>query len=158
MSSTLRQIRDSYNFELTRKIASGGMGAVYEGIQLGAQGFRKRMAIKLIHEQMSRNTEFVDMFIGEAKLVANLVHQNIVQIYQLGQTADSFYIAMEYVNGLNLDELQQRYCELDAKVDHDLAAFIISRVCRALQYAHHKRDDMGNCSAWSTATSVRVTS
>jgi len=144
VTATLKQIRDEYRFELTRKIAAGGMGAVYEGIQLGAQGFRKKMAIKLIHEQMSRDQDFVDMFIGEAKLVANLVHQNIVQIYQLGKAGDSFYIAMEYIDGINLDELQQGHRKHQVRIDPDMAAFIISRVCRGLHYAHAKRDEQGN--------------
>jgi serine/threonine-protein kinase len=83
------------------------------------------------------------MFIGEAKLVANLVHQNIVQIYKLGKIGNTFYIAMEYVLGINLQEFMNRHIELGLKVPIDLAAFILSRVCRGLEYAHSKRDKAG---------------
>lgn len=142
MSEPLR-IQDQYNFELTKRLAEGGMGSVYEAIQIGAEGFRKRMAIKMIHEDISRDAEFVEMFIGEAKLVANLVHQNIVQIYQLGRYGNRFYIAMEYISGVNLHELQVRHKDRGSEIPPDLTAFIISRVCRALEYAHRKRDDDG---------------
>ena len=77
----------NHTFEIIRELASGGMGAVYEAYQLGAYGFRKRMAIKRILSSFTNNTDFIEMFIGEAKLVANLIHQNIVQLYHLGRIA-----------------------------------------------------------------------
>ena len=84
------------------------------------------------------------MFIGEAKLVADLVHQNIVQIYKLGKIKNAFYIAMEYVHGVNLQEFMARHLELGQKVPIDLGAFSVSRICRGLEYAHSKRDRNGN--------------
>src|SRR5690606_31499269 len=63
-------IEDTNTFKLVCKIAEGGMGAVYEATQMGSDGFAKRMAIKTILEDFSNNEEFVEMFIGEAKLVA----------------------------------------------------------------------------------------
>lgn len=131
-------------FKLARKIAEGGMGSVWEGIQYGVEGFQKVVAIKMIQESLSRDTEFVEMFIGEAKLVADLVHQNIVQMYQLGKIDKLYYIAMEYIEGVNLQEFMNRHFELNLKVPVDIAAFIISRVCRALEYAHRKTDKSGN--------------
>ncbi len=139
-----RILVDQYRFKLTRKIAEGGMGAVYEALQFGDEGFEKQVAIKCIQESLSKDKEFVEMFIGEAKLVANLVHQNIVQIYHLGKSGDMYYIAMEYLDGVNLQEFMNRHYELGQKVPIDLAAFIISRVCRALEHAHRKTDRFGN--------------
>ena len=83
------------------------------------------------------------MFIGEAKLVADLVHQNIVQIYQLGRNDDGFYIAMEYIDGIDLAQFVYRHHTLKKQVPLDIATFIVSRVCRGLEYAHNKRDEYG---------------
>lgn len=138
------EFHDTYQFKLVRKLAEGGMGAVYEAILHGSEGFEKTVAIKTIRERFTGDRDFVDMFIGEAKLVADLVHQNIVQIYKLGRIGNTFYIAMEYVQGVNLQEFMNRHIELGLKVPIDLGAFIVSRVCRGLEYAHAKRDRQGN--------------
>lgn len=137
-------IRGESIYRLTRKLAQGGMGAVYEAHQLGAEGFVKTMAIKTILPHYSHNAEFVEMFIGEAKLVANLVHENIVQIYQLGQDDSGvYYIAMEFIDGINLEDFLQRHVELGKDVSYDMATFIAARTCRGLEYAHSKLDDRG---------------
>ena len=136
-------IEGSYYYKVIRKIADGGMGSVYEVEQHGAEGFVKRMALKTIIPRYTNNREFVDMFIGEAKLVANLVHPNIVQIYQLGRTADGFFIAMEYIDGINLEQFILRHYDLKRKIPLDIATFIVSRVCRGLEYAHTKSDVLG---------------
>ncbi len=140
----MESIVDTFRFKLVRKIAEGGMGAVYEAIQLGADGFEKIVAIKTIIEDYSSDREFVEMFIGEAKLVADLIHQNIVQVYQLGKVGNRYYIAMEYVHGVNLEEFSERHIELEKKVPVDLVAFIVSRICLGLHYAHTKTDKEGN--------------
>ena len=120
------------------------MGSVFEAILSGAEGFEKQITIKTIRERFTGDEDFVDMFIGEAKLVADLVHQNIVQIYKLGRIKNTFYIAMEYVHGVNLQEFMLRHLELGQRVPIDLGAFIVSRICRGLEYAHSKRDRNGN--------------
>lgn len=139
----MESLIDQYRFRLVRKIAEGGMGAVYEAIQQGTEGFEKIVAIKTILENLSADREFVDMFIGEAKLVADLVHQNIVQVYQLGKVSSRYYIAMEYVHGVNLEEFLERHHELGRQIPIELVAFIISRVCLGLDYAHNKTDKDG---------------
>jgi len=116
------EFHDQYHFRLNRKIADGGMGSIYEATLFGAEGFDKQLAIKTIRERFTGDRDFVEMFIGEAKLVANLVHQNIVQIYKLGKIGNTFYIAMEYVLGINLQEFMNRHIELGLKVPIDLAA------------------------------------
>ena len=114
------------------------MGSVFEAIQDGVEGFDKRVAIKTIRQDFTTNFEFVEMFIGEAKLVADLVHENIVQVYQLGRTGRSYYIAMEYVDGLTLESYLDRHFDTAKELPIELGAFIISRVCRGLEYAHKK--------------------
>lgn len=131
-------------YYLKRKIASGGMGSIYEAEQLGAEGFIKKVAIKTILPVYAQKESFVSSFIGEAKLVANLVHQNIVQIHHLGRHKDGYYIAMEYIDGINLSEFINYHKKLRVHAPIDIATFIASRICRGLEYAHNKLDEAGN--------------
>ncbi len=140
----LANIEDRSTYTFVRKIADGGMGSVYEAILHGPEGFRKVVAIKTILEKYSANPEFIQMFIGEAKLVADLVHQNIVQIYQLGRCGNLYYMAMEYIKGVNLQDFILRHKELSRGIPIEIAVFIVSRVCRGLEYAHKKRDKDGH--------------
>lgn len=119
------------------------MGIVYEAVQRGAGQFRKVVAIKLIREEYSSIPEFQKNFIGEARLVADLIHTNIVQTYHLGQIGGQYFMTMEFVRGVNLEQFLDRHHELNRPLPIDLAAFIISRVCRGLAYAHAKRDSEG---------------
>lgn len=139
----LSLIKDQNTFELKRKIAEGGMGAVYEARQLGAEGFEKTMAVKTILEEFTTNDDFTQMFIGEAKLVADLIHQHIVQIYQLGKFNRHYYIAMEYINGVNLEEFIERHAQFKKRIPTEICVYIASRVARALEYAHKKRNRAG---------------
>lgn len=134
----LSVIKEMNTFKMERLIAEGGMGAVYEAKQLGAEGFEKTVAIKTILESYSTNYEFVRMFIGEAKLVADLVHENIVQVYDLGKTGAIYYIAMEYVDGINLEQFLNIHKDRSQQIPLNLGTFITSRVCRGLEYAHGK--------------------
>ena len=139
----LSTIQDTNTFKLVKKLAEGGMGAVYEAIQIGSDGFEKRMAIKTILEDFSSNDEFTEMFIGEAKLVADLIHQHIVQIYQLGKSGRSYYMAMEYIHGVNLEQFIDRHHQYKKRIPTELCVYICSRVARALEYAHKKRNAQG---------------
>jgi eukaryotic-like serine/threonine-protein kinase len=120
------------------------MGCVYEAEQVGAGGFSKRVAIKIIRDRYSSTAEFRKNFVGEACLVSDLIQANIVQIYHLGECMGQYYMVMEYVNGYTLEEfiLQHRALGVDAPVE--LSAFIVSRVCRGLAYAHSKTDRQGD--------------
>lgn len=137
------EINDRCRYQLCRKLADGGMGSVYEAILHGPEGFQKRIAVKTILAQYVSDSQFVEMFLGEAKLVADLVHQNIVQIYQLGKFNSFYYMAMEYIKGVNLQEFMRRQEILGRQLPLDIGLFIISRVCRGLEYAHKKRDKRG---------------
>jgi serine/threonine protein kinase len=143
-SETFSSVTDVSHYSLRRKIAEGGMGSVYEAVLDGPENFRKTVAIKTILERYSTDPEFIQMFIGEAKLVADLVHQNIVQIYQLGKVGNLYYIAMEHILGVNLQQFMDRHQELNRRLPLEIGVFIISRICRGLEYAHKKRDADGH--------------
>jgi serine/threonine protein kinase len=130
-------------YDLVRLIAEGGMGLVYEAFQKGPENFKKQVAIKIIREEYSAIKEFRQNFTGEARLVADLIHTNIVQTYHLGVNKDKYFIVMEYVNGKSLEDIFVQHLETNQNIPIDLAAFIISRVCRGLSYAHQRCNASG---------------
>jgi serine/threonine protein kinase len=137
MSDDDRFLQYNGSFRLVRKIAVGGMATVYEAEQLGPAGFAKRIALKVIHPQYAKQREWLQLFIDEAKLSANLMHGNVVQIYQLGEVAGEFFIAMEFIQGPTVRSVIDRHWELGEPIPPHLAAYIASRVCRALDFAHN---------------------
>src|SRR6266850_1601422 len=106
-------IENEFRYEIIRKIFEGGMGIVYEAEQHGAREFIKRIAIKVVRQHYADQKQFIDNFIGEAKLVADLIHTNIVQTYHLGEARGVYFIAMELIRGVNLEQFAH---ELGAKL------------------------------------------
>lgn len=86
-------------YQLVRKIAVGGMGEVYEGVQLKLD---RRVAVKLLSEELSREQEFLARFEREAKSAAALNHANVVQVYDYGCADGQYYFVMELVDGVDL--------------------------------------------------------
>ena len=136
-------IHTELRYDIVRKIFEGGMGIVYEAEQHGAHNFVKRIAIKVIRQHYANQKTFIDNFIGEAKLVADLIHSNIVQTYHLGQSRDIYFISMEYIRGVNLEQFSEQMHEKKFRLPVELAVFIVSRVARGLAYAHAKLDRTG---------------
>ena len=139
----LTDINISHNYRVVREIAKGGMGSVYEALQYGINGFEKRVAIKTLLPSLSNDRRFVDMFIDEGKLVADLVHENIVQIYQLQRVKSAYLIVMEYVLGLSLRDFIRFHGLGKLTLPVELAVFITSRIARGLAYAHSRLDQQG---------------
>ena len=136
-------IQNEFRYEIVRKIFEGGMGIVYEAEQHGAREFVKRVAIKVIRQNYANQKQFIENFIGEAKLVADLIHTNIVQTYHLGETNGVYFIAMELIRGVNLEQFAQQLADKRRVLPKELAVFIVSRVARGLAYAHAKTDKDG---------------
>ena len=87
---------------LLRKIAMGGMAEIFRAKTVGAEGFEKDIVIKRILPHYTEDEDFVKMFIDEATVTSRLQHANIVQIFDFDKEEDSYYIAMEYVEGKDL--------------------------------------------------------
>src|SRR5437879_2037733 len=119
------------------------MGIVYEAEQHGAREFVKRVAVKVIRQNLADQSQFIENFIGEAKLVADLIHTNIAQTYHLGETRGIYFIAMELIRGVNLEQFSQQLVDKKRTLPKELAVFIVSRVARGLAYAHAKTDKNG---------------
>jgi len=141
--SSLFTIQTELRYEIVRKIFEGGMGIVYEAEQHGTRNFVKRVAIKVIRQSYANQKTFIENFIGEAKLVADLIHTNIVQTYHLGSTGQLYFIAMELIRGANLEQFMQQLSDKHRPLPLELAVFIVSRIARGLAYAHGKTDRDG---------------
>jgi len=141
--AALFTIQNEFRYEIVRKIFEGGMGIVYEAEQHGARNFVKRVALKVIRQNYANQKTFIENFVGEAKLVADLIHTNIVQTYQLGEARGIYFIAMELIRGVNLEQFTQQLTDKQRRLPLELAVFIASRVARGLAYAHAKTDKDG---------------
>jgi len=124
-------------------VATGGMAELFRAKRKGVEGFEKIVAVKRILPHLSSNQDFVEMFIAEAKMVASLSHPNIAQIFDLGKIDDSYYIAMEYVEGRDLRTILTRARHRGVLLGVELAALIAAKVGAALEYAHRHKDEKG---------------
>ena len=127
-------------YVLLEKIATGGMAEVWKARKRGEEGFQKTVAIKKILPHLSDNQDFIEMFVDEAKLAAQLNHSNIIHIYDLGKIQSSYFIAMEYVDGHDLKTILRRGQDRDHPLGVELSLFIASKIGSALDYAHRRRD------------------
>ncbi|MDD5697179.1 MAG: serine/threonine-protein kinase [Victivallaceae bacterium] len=132
----MKKIIGHVEYEILDTIAEGGMGTVFKAVERGVNGFEKIVAIKMLLDCYSKDKRFTNRFIDEAKLVANLIHENIVQIYQLDKYQDEYYFVLEYVDGITLYEFMEFHSMSRTKLPVKLAVFIALSVARALVYAH----------------------
>lgn len=130
-------------YALLDKIGSGGMAEIYRAKTFGAAGFEKEFAIKLILPSLVDDTEFVEMFINEAKISVSLYHANIVQVFDLGEIDQQYYIAMEFVHGMDLLDVLARCANLDIKIPLDLVLFVTMEMLKGLDFAHRAKNAYG---------------
>jgi serine/threonine protein kinase/tetratricopeptide (TPR) repeat protein len=127
------------------------MAEVFKAKSYGVEGFEKILVIKRILPELSRRQDFVDMFIHEAKLAVRLSHANIVQVFDLGKAPtgepsaatahDAYYIAMEYVHGLDLASVLARSRRQQLALPIPMSAYVASEVAKGLDHAHRRRDE-----------------
>jgi len=128
-------------YYLTKKIATGGMAELFRARRkVGLEGFEKILAIKRILPHLSNNRDFVAMFADEAKIAAQLTHQNIVQIFDFGRLNETYFISMEFVLGSNLRGIMEKTRQLDTQLSINDCVFIITKAAIGLDYAHRKRN------------------
>lgn len=129
-------------YTLLRRIARGGMAEVFLAQQKGLEGFDRRVAVKRILPHLADAPDFVKMFLGEAKLAAQLTHPNVVHIYDFGKHDGDYFIAMEYVEGVHAGQLF-KFCAETEKLPPVLVARIGADAAAALHYAHELRGGDG---------------
>jgi eukaryotic-like serine/threonine-protein kinase len=130
-------------YSLLSRIAVGGMAEIWLARQLGPKGFEKFIVIKRILDGLGTDPEFVTMFLDEARIAAQLNHPHIVQIFDLGEEAGAFYIAMEYLPGENLANVVRAGERQQKPLPIPLAVRIIADAAEGLAYAHARKGGDG---------------
>jgi serine/threonine protein kinase len=130
-------------YRLIQQIAVGGMAEIYLAKAKGIGGFEKFLALKVIHPNFAEDEHFIRMLVDEAKIAVQLTHANIAQIFDLGRLSETYYIAMEFVDGSDLFRVLRRASELELEMPMELGAYVALEVTSALDYAHNKKDDYG---------------
>jgi serine/threonine-protein kinase len=97
----------------------------------------------VVRQSYANQKTFIENFVGEAKLVADLIHTNIVQTYHLGEARGVYFIAMELIRGVNLEQFGAQLIDKKRELPVELGVFIASRIARGLSYAHAKNDKDG---------------
>jgi eukaryotic-like serine/threonine-protein kinase len=139
-SGTPKQIG---KYQILDRVAVGGMAELFKAQLIGQLGFEKLVAIKKILPHLAGDQSFVEMFIDEARITAQLDHRNIVSVFELGTDADTPYIAMQYVDGLDVLALLRECARAQIRLPPELAALIARDVLDALDYAHNAYDVHG---------------
>lgn len=130
-------------FELIAELASGGMGTVFLARLGGAGGFQRLYAIKRLHEHLARHSEFIEMFLDEARLAARIHHPNVVPILEIGTTDAGHYLVMEYVEGDTAGHLFHAASQEKKPIPPRVAVRIVLDVLAGLHAAHEGTDDEG---------------
>ena len=125
-------------YVLHQKVARGGMAELFLADYEREDGFRRKVAIKRILPHLAGNQNFIRMFTREARVAALLQHPNVVQIFDYGNIENAYFIAMEFIDGKNLGEVIK---EFGHGLPVEIAVFIMSQVCKGLDYSHNKKDD-----------------
>jgi eukaryotic-like serine/threonine-protein kinase len=139
-----RQAVQFGKYTLVDRIAVGGMAEIFLAKEASLEGPERTIVIKRMRPHLSSQVNFVRMFLNEAKLAAQLNHPNIVQLYDLGKIAESYFIAMEYLFGRDMRRIIPRADELSIPFPLVYALKIASSVCQGLYYAHEKTDLHGH--------------
>ena len=132
-------------YVLLDRIAYGGMAEVFKAKATGAAGFEKPVAIKKLHSRYAEDPEVIAMLQDEARLCSLLTHSNICQVFDLGRVQDSYYIAMEYIDGRDLSDVLRAGARYFSRtLPYPAILYVMREVLAGLDYAHRKKDRSGN--------------
>ncbi|HET7505432.1 MAG TPA: protein kinase [Kofleriaceae bacterium] len=126
-------------YTVLKHLASGGMADVLLGRADGIEGFERHVVLKRIRPEHARDQRFIRMFLDEARVAANLHHQHIVQVHDIGESAGEYFIAMEYIHGEDVRTILSNASKTRAHVPLSYAIAIVSAAAAGLHYAHERR-------------------
>jgi serine/threonine-protein kinase len=129
-------------YQVGARIGAGGSAAVYLARPLAA-GDDRLVAIKVVHEHLSEERDFINQFLDEANLLVRLSHPGIVRVHELGADGGTLFLAMEYLHGQTLAALYSALVRRGERLTPAEVAWIGAQVARGLHYAHELRDDNG---------------
>ncbi|MFY0526371.1 serine/threonine protein kinase [Archangium gephyra] len=131
-------------YELVHLLGQGGMGEVYLAKISGAAGFEKPCIVKTILPALLKDRQFLDRFHHEAKVLVHLVHSSIAQVYDMGEAEGTYYMALEYVAGVDLAYLQEQARNESQQLPVPVALYLGQRIAEGLGYAHRKTGPDGS--------------
>ncbi len=131
------------SYDLVRKIAAGGMAEIFLARQWGQGGFFRDVVIKRLFPHLAEHERQLRMFLDEARLLSQLSHPNIPQVYDVGLEDGYWYIAMEYVEGLTVADLWRLGAKSGQVMPLNVALGILVQACDALHHAHERKDRAG---------------
>jgi serine/threonine protein kinase len=126
-------------YVVLKHLASGGMADVLLGRADGIEGFERHVVLKRIRPEYARDERFIRMFLDEARVVANLHHQHVVQVHDIGEAEGEYFIAMEYIHGEDVRSILSNASKSRAHVPVGHALAIVSAAAAGLHYAHERR-------------------
>jgi serine/threonine protein kinase len=125
-------------------VGKGGMAEIYLARQKMQLGGARLCVVKQILPELAGDPQFSEMLVHEAKLAARLSHANVVEVLDLGREDERLFIAMEYVEGFDLNDLLGRCSRAKVPLPFELAMHVVREALRGLDYAHRRTDDDGN--------------
>jgi serine/threonine protein kinase len=131
-------------YVLERPLGRGGMAEVFLARHDGPSSFRKYVVLKRVHRALLGDERYVQMFLREARIAARLNHTNLVQVFELGEDNEDYYLAMEHIEGLTLQKAARRVWAAGSSVPMEVALRAVADAARGLHYAHTLRDEDGN--------------
>lgn len=122
------------------KLDAGGMAEVYVAEAESMAGFKKKVAIKRILPGLIKDQRFVRMFLDEARLSLRLNHANVVSVFDIGESENTYFIVMDFVHGTNLKSLLEYQAKKGGVMPVPLVTWILSEILKGLAYAHNLAD------------------
>jgi len=130
-------------YMLHRKIARGGMATIHIARLMGDVGFSRIVAAKRMHPELAEDSEFVAMFLDEARIASKVHHRNVVNVLDVVTLGDEVMLVQEYVHGAPLSVLLRAAHEAKAPIPVPVAAAIACHILAGLHAAHETRDELG---------------
>jgi serine/threonine-protein kinase len=132
-----------HKYRVIKRLEAGGMAEVYLGEAVSVQGFKKKVAIKRVLPHLAQNESFIEMFLDEARLSARLNHANIVSVFDISKREDTYFLIMEFVDGVNLKRIVETLGKHAQRMRLGDAIYLCIDACRGLSYAHELADESG---------------
>src|SRR3954468_12622408 len=130
-------------YVLHAAIASGGMATIHLARLLGAEGFSRTVAAKRLHPQFTEDSDFLKMFLDEARIASKVHHPNVVPMLDVVQSGTEVILIQEYVHGISLDKLLRVASQQKKLLPVEVVVAIVAGMLAGLSAAHDAKDELG---------------
>jgi serine/threonine protein kinase len=131
-------------YEIVAELSRGGMATLYLGRRSGPAGFRRFVAVKVVHRELAEDPQFVAMFLDEARLSAAIHHPNVVHVEALGEIDGQHYLVMEHIDAVTVADILQGLAKIRQPMPVAVAVSIAAQLADGLHAAHEAVDDKGH--------------